>query len=564
MSFKFNPFTGTLDIVGSTGGGGSGVDTVGAFSASPQTDGATIAGTAITFGPASATIPGMVSTGAQTLAGAKTFNGIVSVSSGAVATPSLGFSADSATSGFYRVSANRTGYSANGSLVFDWNATGQVGIGTGSGNTSVLTLGGALTTGASQRGVSLTPTFSSAATSGGTGVSLSLSTAAAAFTQNIMQAVSVGTMIKGAGSTITRAVNLTGGVQTVGTNNAFITDNNTWTGNFFINQAGTEASLFSGLVTVANLVDNGLTVDTVPYVNGSKQITSSSVTQAELEQLATNTFADITVTNSIDFNSQLSVETSPSNAIIDILSPSGVLQIKTAGNSRLYIADDKPQFSVLGADIFLEEGDGGAIQGSIGALTPNASDIGYVERQQDVNFGFTPFRNIALSNDLYFIPSSEASSYDISSSAVPRLDFTGTIGSANTSFAWTNARAMKFYSNAAGDRYFEMYLGLSGLNFMQTNQDLCFNYDGHGALIVCDSNASPNGKRLETVTLSAGSVVKSNNSVTANTVLMISCSNPSAQGFLSYTVSAGVGYTITSTSVLDASELKVFLIENGR
>lgn len=54
--------------------GSSGVTTVGAFSGSSQANGATIASTTITFGPADATNPGMVSTGTQTIAGAKTFN----------------------------------------------------------------------------------------------------------------------------------------------------------------------------------------------------------------------------------------------------------------------------------------------------------------------------------------------------------------------------------------------------------------------------------------------------------------------------------------------------------
>lgn len=53
--------------------GGGGVTTVGAFSGSAQTNGATISGSTITFGPASATIPGMVSTGSQTWAGSKIF-----------------------------------------------------------------------------------------------------------------------------------------------------------------------------------------------------------------------------------------------------------------------------------------------------------------------------------------------------------------------------------------------------------------------------------------------------------------------------------------------------------
>jgi hypothetical protein len=56
----------------SCGSGGSGVTTVGTFSGSSQTNGASIAGTTITFGPADATNPGMVSTGTQTITGDKT------------------------------------------------------------------------------------------------------------------------------------------------------------------------------------------------------------------------------------------------------------------------------------------------------------------------------------------------------------------------------------------------------------------------------------------------------------------------------------------------------------
>jgi len=58
-------------------GGGSGVTTVGAFSGTSIANGASISGNTITFGPADGTNPGMVTTGAQTIAGAKTFNGQV-------------------------------------------------------------------------------------------------------------------------------------------------------------------------------------------------------------------------------------------------------------------------------------------------------------------------------------------------------------------------------------------------------------------------------------------------------------------------------------------------------
>ncbi len=70
---------------------GGGVDTVDTFSASAQTNGATISGDTITFGPASATVPGMVSTGTQVFAGNKQFTGslvqIGTASAAALASP---------------------------------------------------------------------------------------------------------------------------------------------------------------------------------------------------------------------------------------------------------------------------------------------------------------------------------------------------------------------------------------------------------------------------------------------------------------------------------------------
>ena len=71
---------GTITIA-ATGGGGGGVTTVGAFSASSQTNGASIAGSTITFGPADGTNPGMVTTGFQTIAGQKTFTGLAAFNS---------------------------------------------------------------------------------------------------------------------------------------------------------------------------------------------------------------------------------------------------------------------------------------------------------------------------------------------------------------------------------------------------------------------------------------------------------------------------------------------------
>lgn len=72
----------------------SGVSTVGPFSGSSQTNGASIAGSTITFGPADGTNPGMVSTSTQTFAGQKTFTGVTIHPDGTGAAPSvaIGFS----------------------------------------------------------------------------------------------------------------------------------------------------------------------------------------------------------------------------------------------------------------------------------------------------------------------------------------------------------------------------------------------------------------------------------------------------------------------------------------
>jgi lysophospholipase L1-like esterase len=68
--------------INATGGGGGGVTTVGAFSGSAQTNGASISGSTITFGPASATVQGMVSLSAQVWSGQKSFTAAVTASSG--------------------------------------------------------------------------------------------------------------------------------------------------------------------------------------------------------------------------------------------------------------------------------------------------------------------------------------------------------------------------------------------------------------------------------------------------------------------------------------------------
>lgn len=56
------------------GGGGGGVSTMAAVGAVPNADGASISGSTLTLQPASASFPGLLTTGTQTIAGAKTFS----------------------------------------------------------------------------------------------------------------------------------------------------------------------------------------------------------------------------------------------------------------------------------------------------------------------------------------------------------------------------------------------------------------------------------------------------------------------------------------------------------
>lgn len=84
----------------------SGVTTVGSFSGSSQTNGASISTNTITFGPADGTNPGMMSTGTQTFAGAKTFN-----TSPIVPTASLGTNNATVASTGY-VDGSLTAYAA--------------------------------------------------------------------------------------------------------------------------------------------------------------------------------------------------------------------------------------------------------------------------------------------------------------------------------------------------------------------------------------------------------------------------------------------------------------------
>jgi hypothetical protein len=84
---------------------------------------------------ASASARGVVTTGAQTLAGTKTFSGAILASDGTVGAPSVAFSsdADGTGTGIYRIGANNLGFAANGVAAGNISSTTQWALGATTG-----------------------------------------------------------------------------------------------------------------------------------------------------------------------------------------------------------------------------------------------------------------------------------------------------------------------------------------------------------------------------------------------------------------------------------------------
>lgn len=113
--------------------GSAGVTTVGTFSGSSQTDGASISGATITFGPADTTHPGMVTTGSQTIAGTKTFSNDLLINSGNIRV-GKGVSSGTQNTGMGTTVFNTAGsYSGCTAVGFDvlFNNTGNQNTGVG-------------------------------------------------------------------------------------------------------------------------------------------------------------------------------------------------------------------------------------------------------------------------------------------------------------------------------------------------------------------------------------------------------------------------------------------------
>lgn len=132
-----------------------------------------------------------------------------------------------------------------------WNAgTSTMGLGVSADPSIGVSIYNTALTGTTVYGAVIGITVPSNVTSVADGFFTSIGTANAAFTTTAMSNFRAGLIGKGASHTITRLINFRGETQTAGTNNAFITDNITFTGNWFINQSGSAASTLGGALTV--------------------------------------------------------------------------------------------------------------------------------------------------------------------------------------------------------------------------------------------------------------------------------------------------------------------------
>lgn len=127
-----------------------------------------------------------------------------------------------------------------------------------------------------------------------------VTTAASSFTcPNRYAFYGDGTAAKGSGSTITNDT-VYGGLQsTQGTNNAFLADTGSYTGSYFIHQAGSNPSVLTGYLMVQNQADPGAVTDGIRI--GSVDLSAGNATLS----LRTETAV---VTESVTSDRTLSVQ----------------------------------------------------------------------------------------------------------------------------------------------------------------------------------------------------------------------------------------------------------------
>lgn len=283
--------------------GGSGVTTVAAYSASSQTNGATISSTNITFGPADATNPGMVSaSGAQTLNATLTLPNILtcsnttdstSVTTGAIVTGGgIG-----ATKGLFTGGTT----SLSGGTIRSDSTNKTLGINIAGQASSLITAFSAAQISPSAtvaRGINLEPDFA------GSGYIYNIFSGPATHSSTTAMVNFYGDALVTAAGTTSNMAQFAGISTTVGTNNVFLMDVAAGTapsavtfptGNWFINQNGsTTDSLLNGNLRL-NTAGKGLQIKTGSNARaGTSTLTSGTVTVSN-SSVTSNTIVLLTI-----------------------------------------------------------------------------------------------------------------------------------------------------------------------------------------------------------------------------------------------------------------------------
>jgi len=280
------------NISGSSSGTNSGDVTLTAVGASPNADGASLSGQALTLQPADGTNPGLLTAASQTIGGTKTFTGSISASNlsgtntGDQTITLTGDVTGSGTGTFATTVAQIAGTTVSGTtgttnVVFSANPTitgllaaTRLGLLGGDDAGSAITVGTSLLTGTAQNGINLGFTASSAATGGFIGFYSGTTTTAASFTSAFRANFYADSVAKGSGSTITRDIGVFIAAPNQGTNNAAIADNLSFTGSWFINSSSTNASTLGGNLTTLGT----LTVaKTATLLNGADTSSALSI-----------------------------------------------------------------------------------------------------------------------------------------------------------------------------------------------------------------------------------------------------------------------------------------------
>lgn len=151
----------------------------------------------------------------------------------------------------------------------------QVAIGAISTSAHFNISGASPLTGVTQYGYQSSFTGTSAATTAIRGFSASNSTAAASFTCAAVTNFESGNVTVGAGSTVTAFTGFhdAGAANHRATNNASFADNVSFTGNWFLNQSGTDPSQISGILTIGSGTTQQHKLNTLLGTNASGILT---------------------------------------------------------------------------------------------------------------------------------------------------------------------------------------------------------------------------------------------------------------------------------------------------